>query len=118
MDGCITTWRGSCRVPCPAEEGREGALAAPKEAPTLLWRCPVNRTQVCSEQQTAPAAVLIKESIVTGLGAISVGSTKPDRNSSIKGKSEAAKGCMQMQNTLVWLAFYALGCSRGSSPEA
>jgi len=41
MDGSVTAWGGSCRVPCPAEEGCEGALAAPKEAPTLLWRCPV-----------------------------------------------------------------------------
>ena len=41
MDGSVTAWGGSCRVPCPAEEGCEGALAAPKEAPALLWRCPV-----------------------------------------------------------------------------
>lgn len=72
MDGSITAWGGSCRVPCPAEEGREGALAAPKEAPTLLWRCPVYKTHICFEQQTALTAVLSKESIVTGLEAVNI----------------------------------------------
>ena len=36
MDGGITARGCPSRVPCPAEEGGEGALAGPKEPPTLL----------------------------------------------------------------------------------
>lgn len=41
MDGGIPPGGGPRRVTRPAEEGGEGALAAAKEAPTLLWGCPV-----------------------------------------------------------------------------
>lgn len=48
MDGGVPPWGGPRRVARPAEEGGEGALAAAKEAPALLWGCPVmTKTQFC-----------------------------------------------------------------------
>lgn len=40
MYGGFTTWGCPSRVPCSAEKGCEGALAAAKEAPALLRGCP------------------------------------------------------------------------------
>ena len=50
MDGGIAPWGSPCRVACPAEEGGEGALAAAKEAPALLWGCPVKMHELCKNQ--------------------------------------------------------------------
>ena len=53
MDGGIAPWGSPSRVACPAEEGSEGALAAAKEAPALLWGGPVTM-QIYHVQRYSP----------------------------------------------------------------